>query len=179
MLVVVLGLLALVQWRRAESLASEADDRRAITRAATALGTALMSYDFNHLDRAERAVLRVSTKRFAAKYREAFGAGLQPLITRLQATATASAGAVYVTEIRGNAARAVVVIDSEVKSTAGTRRLVDSYLEMGLRREGGRWKVDDVTAVAAAGENVTPPGAAEPPPPDPGAPAGAAPGGGG
>jgi Mce-associated membrane protein len=177
-LLVAMGVALFAQWRRAEDLAAEAADRRAITKAAATLGTALMSYDFEHLDRAERAVLAVSTKKFAAKYKEAFGAGLQPIITRLQATATASVGRVYVTEIKGSSARAVVVLDSEVRSATGLRRLDDSYLEMGLRRERGKWRIDDVTAVAAAGENVTPP-PSEPAPSDPAPPAEPAPGGSG
>lgn len=168
-LLVIVGLAVglAVQWRRASDLSSEASERRAVAATATMLAKALMSYDFHHLDRARAAVLAVSTKEFADKYRDAFAQGLQPLITQLKATAKATVRDVYVRDVEGRIARAVVVLDSEVQSTAGLRRLVGSYLEMELRREGSKWKVNEVTAVAAAGENVTPPGATPPTPSEP------------
>ena len=48
-------------------------------------------------------------------------------------------------------AHAVVVLDTAITSTAGTRELVDLYVELALVRVDGRWLVDDLTRLAARG----------------------------
>ncbi len=162
-LVVVLGVLAVVQWRRSASLSGEARDRDEITRTAGAFGRALLSYDADDLAQARERVVRLATEDFGESYTQTFRSGLGTIITKLKATAVATVKEVYVTEVDGDEAKAMVVMDSKVQSSAGTRELVGSYLEMELRREDGTWKVDGVTAVAAAQETITSPKPSKPP----------------
>lgn len=156
-LCVVLAILLAVQWRRAGGLAGDESVRRQVTTTAGAFGEALLSYNFSDLADARDRVLRYATRRFGAQYAETFRTGLQTIITRLEASAEAKLRDVYVTEIDGDEAKAIVVVDSKVRSSAGERELLGSYLEMILQREDGAWKVDAVTAVAAASDTVTSP----------------------
>ncbi len=156
-LCVLLAVLSIVQWRRANGLAGDATARRQVMTTAGAFGEALLSYNFSELSDARDRVLRYATKRFGSQYAETFRAGLQTIITRLEASAEATLRDVYVTEIDGDDAKAIVVLDSKVRSSAGVRELIGSYLEMVLKRESGAWKVDAVTAVAAASDTVKSP----------------------
>lgn len=147
--------VALVQWRRADDLRAGEDERRAVASAAGRFGQALLSYDFDDLTTARGRVLALATDRFAKEYTTAFTGGLDDAITKLQARSQASVRDVYVTDVIGDSARAVVTLDSEVRSTAGTRRTVSSYLDMTLVRQGGRWRIDTVTSVAALDQKTT------------------------
>lgn len=157
LLLVLATVLGALQWRRAGGLASDAKTQRDIATTAAAFGEALLSYDFDDLSAARDRVVNLATEDFGKSYSETFRAGLRTIITRLKATAEATVRDVYVTEASADKAKAMVVLDSKVRSSAGVRELVGSYLEMELRREGGTWKVDAVTAVAAAQETVTKP----------------------
>lgn len=48
-------------------------------------------------------------------------------------------------------------MDSEVTSTAGTRRVLDSYLDMELIRQKGQWRVNSVASIGAINESMTNP----------------------
>jgi len=157
--------VAFVQWRHAHDLGDRAQARRRVATVAGAFGESLLSYDYQHLADAQKRLFRHGTKRFAQEYSGAFSGGLEAAITGLQATSTASVRDVYVTDVVGRSARAVVTLDSEVRSSAATRRTVSSYLDMGLVLQSGRWKVDTVISVASLDEKTTPNPAAAPPPP--------------
>ncbi len=152
-LLAVLAMLAMVmaavEWRRAEVLANSRDQRRAVERAASAFGQALLTYDFNDLAAARSRVTSLATDRFSQEYSGALAGGLDTAITRLKAVSNATVKDVYVAEPTDDTAHAVVTLDSEVKSTAGTRQTVSSYLELSLLRQGGQWKVDVVTSIGA------------------------------
>ena len=155
-LVVILAILADLQWRRANDLASKAHARREMSVTAGRLADALLSYDFNHVADARARVLQLATGDFKRSYEEAFAKALQGLITELHATATATIRDVYVTEVSHGRGRAVVVLDSEVRSSAGVKNLQGTLVQMDLRRVGGKWKVSRAEAVAASSEAVTP-----------------------
>jgi hypothetical protein len=155
-----------LQWRRAAGLQSEAGDRQAIATAATQLGTALLSYDYQDIDASRELLREWATEEFGESYEETLDAGLEQIIVSLEAVAEATVIEVYVTEVDGDEAKAIAVFDSEVRSQAGVRTLEGSYLEMELVRTDGRWLVSAVTAVAAAGDQLETPEVATPPEPD-------------
>lgn len=157
LLLVVMTALAFVQWRRSSSLAADAKTQRDIATTAGSFGEALLSYDFDDVTVARDRVVKLATEEFGKSYSETFRAGLGTIIASLQATAEATVRDVFVTEASGDRAKAVVVLDSKIRSLRGLRELIGSYLEMELRREGGRWKVDAVSAVAAAKDTITKP----------------------
>jgi Mce-associated membrane protein len=150
---------AVVEWRRADRLNRREADRLAIATAAGKLGQALLSYDYTNLNAARTTVLSLSTDKFAQYYTTAFTNGLSAAVTQLQAKATASVRKVFVADTNGDTADVFVVLDSEVHSSAGTRQLTGSYLDLAMVRQGGHWKVDGVTSIAATSDNLTPPGA--------------------
>ena len=146
--------VAVVQWQRAEDLDAEADERRDVAGAASTFASALLSYDAEDLDVARERVTALSTPTFAADYADAFEGGLRTVIDQLDAVSTATVRDVFVSEVSGASARAVVVVDAEVTSTAGVRDLTGSYLQIELERVDDRWLVSAAVAVGAEDETV-------------------------
>lgn len=159
--VVVLLVAALVtaglQWYRADQAAQEEAARRAVERQAGEFGQALLSYDHEHLQDARNRVLSLASEDFAKTYDVAFTGGLEGVITKLKADASATVRAVYLGDVDESTARAIVVMDSEVRSSAGTRRVLGSHLDMRLVRKDGEWRVTEVTSIGAAQETMTDP----------------------
>ncbi|MDN3351311.1 hypothetical protein [Actinomadura sp. DC4] len=148
---------ALLQWRQAGRLSAREDTRRQVSTRAGEFGQALLSYDHSDPDAARKRVLGMTTDDFGRTYDVAFTDGLQGIITKLKADAKATVRTVYVGDVGGDDAKAVVVMDSEVKSTAGTRRVLGSYLEMELVRQHGQWRVKSVNSIGAINESLTKP----------------------
>lgn len=146
-----------LQWHRADEADARADERRQVGASAGRFGQALLSYDHTRLQAARNRVLSLASDDFAKTYDQAFTGGLEGIITKLKADASATVRTVYVGDVDGSNARAVVVMDSEVHSTAGTRSVLGSYLDMKLARSHGGWKVTEVTSVGAANESMTDP----------------------
>ncbi|WP_141582524.1 hypothetical protein [Actinomadura sp. WMMA1423] len=146
-----------LQWHQAHQAAQRDEERRQVRASAAEFGRALLSYDHTKLRDARNRVLALASDDFAKTYDEAFVGGLEGVIAKLKADATATVRTVYLGEIESGTAKAVVVMDSEVHSTAGTRRVLGSYLDMRLARRGGEWKVTDVTSVGSADESMTDP----------------------
>ncbi|XRQ12214.1 hypothetical protein ACN3XK_15350 [Actinomadura welshii] len=146
-----------LQWYQADQAAERDAERRAVRASAAEFGEALLSYDHTKLQEARNRVLGLASDDFAETYDEAFTGGLEGVITKLKADATATVRTVYLGEIESGTAKAVVVMDSEVHSTAGTRRVLGSYLDMRLTRRGDEWKITEVTSVGAANETMTNP----------------------
>lgn len=146
---------AVVQWQRAGTLADEEAARKEVRTRAAEFGVALLSYDHKNLKAARDKVMSMASDDFAKTYDVAFTGGLEGVIGKLEADATASVRAVYLNDMDAATAKAVVVLDSEVHSTAGTRRVLGSYLEMELVRQKGQWKVTDVSSIGAINESMT------------------------
>ncbi|GAA2130804.1 hypothetical protein [Actinomadura napierensis] len=146
-----------LQWHRADKADTRADERRQVGDSAGRFGQALLSYDHTRLQAARNTVLSLASDDFAKTYDQAFTGGLEGIITKLKADASATVRTVYVGDVDGSNARAVVVMDSEVHSTAGTRNVLGSYLDMKLARSHGTWKVTEVTSIGAANESMTDP----------------------
>jgi hypothetical protein len=141
---------------RVAALDDAGADRAAVADVAGQFGVALLSYDYQDLNTARERVLALATTRFGGQYTDAFVNGLDDAITQFQAVADATLLDVYVADIEGDSAKAVVVLDAEVRSTEGTRRTVSSYIDLRLVREGGSWKVDVATSLAALEQDTTP-----------------------
>ncbi|MDF5755910.1 hypothetical protein [Spongiactinospora sp. TRM90649] len=147
-----------IQWTRAGRLAEEKADRAAVATGAGEFAVALLSYDYRNLQAARNGVLSRAADGFARTYDEAFTGGLESVITKLRASATATVRDVYVADVAEGGARAIAVADAQINGTMGTRRVLGSHLEMRLVRLGGKWRIDEVTAIGAADESVTRPG---------------------
>ena len=154
-LVVVATTFALTQRNRADDLERDADERRAVAAAASTFASALLSYDADDLDVARERVTALATPAFAEEYTDAFEGGLRTVIDELDAVSTATVRDVFVSEVSGSSARAVVVIDASVTSAAGVRDLTGSYLQIELQKVEDRWLVSAASAVGAEDESIT------------------------
>ena len=152
--------VAFVQWQRASDLDREIDERRDVATAASTFASALLSYDAEDLDLARDRVTALATADFAAEYATAFDEGLSTVIDELDAVSTATVRDVFVAEVSGTSARAIVVVDSSVESTAGVRDLTGSYLQIELELVDDRWLVSAASAVGAEDEAVSEPASA-------------------
>lgn len=147
---------AVIERHKNSRLTETASARAAVSRRAAEFSQALLSYDRTNIAAGRDRVLAMSTGDFARTYSTAFNSGLEALITKLQATAKATAREVYVTEASGGEARAIAVVDSKVTSTAGIRDLTGSYVQMDLVKEKGIWKIRGATAIGSDQDGMTP-----------------------
>ena len=157
LLVVALAVAAVLLGSDRADLSDRLDEQSDARAVAGRVGEALLTYEAGNLEESRDTIVELSTEEFAAIYEEAFSAGLQPTIEELQASSVGTVRDTYLTEIDDDSARAIVVVDAEAVSSAGTRRLVGSYLQIDLVREDGRWLADQVFAIAAVDETLTEP----------------------
>ncbi|GAA3203105.1 hypothetical protein [Actinocorallia longicatena] len=150
----VLAVLGCWQWR---SLAGERAERAAVERAADRFGTRFLSYDHRDVDAAKNAVTSLITGDFAESYRTQFEAGVVPSIKQLEARSTARVRSVYVGEINGNLAAAVVIVDSEMHTKAWTKWTTATHLDLKLIKQRGHWLVTDMTSAGALDEKMVDP----------------------
>jgi hypothetical protein len=156
----VAGLL-IWQWRYDSDLAGERDERTAAMTVASTFAEKLLTYDYKDLATARANVTALVTDSYKQTYEQAFSIGLEPQITKLQATSVAHVHEVYLTEVtkdQSNAttAKAIVVVDADTTSTAGTRTLQGTFLMVELVKSNGRFLVNAVSAVSTANESLTP-----------------------
>ncbi|MFC4060008.1 hypothetical protein ACFOWE_17010 [Planomonospora corallina] len=147
-----------VQWisaeRLADRLAAEKDERLAVSATAGEFAAALQTYDHTDLQSYRDRVFSLSGEEFEKAYDEAFSP-LESVITAMRASSTASVRGVYVSEVADGRAKAVTVVDSQVRSTSGTKRMLGAYMQLSLVEIGGEWKVSDATVLGAADELLT------------------------
>ncbi|ACZ85969.1 hypothetical protein [Streptosporangium roseum] len=143
-------------WTTADRLAEEKAERVAVAARAGEFAVALQTYDYANLQAYRDQVFAISGEDFEKTYDEAFSP-LEGVITSMRANSSASVRGVYVAEVTEGRAKAITVVDSQVTSTAGTRRMLGTYMELGLIKTGGEWKVNDATVMGAAEELVTDP----------------------
>ena len=97
-------------WSRPATTAPAAR-RRSLRRAASEVGTAFLTYDYQDPEAHKAAVLALATGSFRTEYQKAFDEGLGELITKVKATSKGFVKDVYVSEIDAERAQAIVVAD--------------------------------------------------------------------
>ncbi len=120
-------------------------NENALRKAASEVGTALLSYDYHNPDAHKTAVLALATGSFRTQYQDAFDQGLRQLITKVKAVSVGTVKDIYVSQIDSNGAQAIVVADVTTKGVSGTHSLADVYILLTFVHVNGDWKVDDVT----------------------------------
>jgi Mce-associated membrane protein len=149
-----LAVLATVQ---RQQLASERDDREEIERVSGELATALLTYDFEHLDASRDRVLARATGKFRKEYETAFDGGLRTLITQTKAKSRGTVTDIYVGDVEDGAASVIVVANAVADGTGGRRASLGSYIQLDLVEVAGRWRVDGVTNLTFGGGSRTTP----------------------
>lgn len=109
-------------------------------------GEVAFTYDYRDPDDNEERVSALATPRFQEEYARAFS-GLRDLVEEVQSTSRASVNDVYVAEVDGSTALAVVSVNLDLDGPAGPRTYFDVYVRVSLQRLDGEWKVDDMAAI--------------------------------
>lgn len=137
--------LALVAASQRATLTAERDDRREIERVSGELATALLTYDYEHLDASKERVLSRATGKFRKEYESAFEGGLKTLLTETKATSKGTVTDIFVSDIDSATASSIVVANAVADGTAGRRANLASYIQLDLVEVKGHWRVDGVT----------------------------------
>jgi Mce-associated membrane protein len=149
--------LAVIATLQRQQLASERDDRKEIERVSGELATALLTYDFEHLDASRDRVLARATGKFRKEYETAFDGGLRTLITETKAKSRGTVTDIYVGDVDDGAASVIVVANAVADGTGGRRASLGSYIQLDLVEVAGRWRVDGVTNLTfGSGAPTTP-----------------------
>lgn len=147
----VAGLLTVLvlKWFEAGTLADEKDTRQEVSAKAGEFGVALLSYDYADLEESRDRVLAQSTGSFAETYEAAFNAGLKETIAKVKASSSAEVRDVFVGNIDGAIAQAVVVLDSKITMPGQPEQdRPGAYLHLELVNQNGEWKISNVKSVA-------------------------------
>jgi hypothetical protein len=147
---------AVIQWRTAHRLAARDRTEEEVRDRSADFGRALLAYKYTNLSAARARIGALTSSDFSSSYETAFD-GLASVITKYQATATATVRDIYLNDFDGQRAKTLVVLDSEVKSTMGVRRVLGTKLLLQLVLEKGSWRVDSMTTFAADDESLTKP----------------------
>ena len=140
----------------------------AVERAAAAMGSALLTYDYRNLPRTKAVVLKLATGTFEKQYSAAFEGGLDTILTNSKAVSNVRDIDVFISDVDSKSAAAIVVVDTVVSGTGGDNRRLTSYIRLDLVNTDDGWLVDGVTnlnlglpsggttpTTAANGQNVT------------------------
>ena len=137
--------LAVVAALASSRLHRERSDRRAVLDVSGRFATALLTYDYRHLEDAKKRVLALSVGKFRDEYQQAYSGGLDVLLQQTKATSEVTVTHLYVSEVSGDHAEAVVVVNQTATGASGKRPSIDQYVQLDLVRAGRSWKVDNVT----------------------------------
>jgi hypothetical protein len=140
----------------------------AVERAAAAMGSALLTYDYRNLPKTKALVLKLATGAFEKQYAAAFEGGLDTILTNSKAISSVRDIDVYISDESDKSAAAIVVVDTVVSGTGGDNRRLTSYIRLDLVNTDDGWLVDGVTnlnlglpsggttsTTVANGQNVT------------------------
>ncbi|WP_323808375.1 hypothetical protein [Prauserella endophytica] len=123
------------------ALADEAGTREVADQVSAGL-KAIFSYDYNNLERTERAADRVLVEQAVGQYEESFAAAsAQAREQRLVRTTTVRS--VGVRELAGDEARVLALVDQQTLHTADANRqeTTSAALAVVAKRVGGEWKI--------------------------------------
>ena len=131
-------------------LQSDADRREDIETVAGDFASTLLSYDYADIDATVDDVDRLVTDGLREELATGYQGDLREQIEQLQAVSTAEVLDVLVSDTTGDTSRAIVVVQTEVRSETSQAR-VTTYLDLSLLRVDGTWLVDELEALRTEG----------------------------
>lgn len=138
--------LAVAQTGRADDARDALADYASARGAASAFGEAYLSYDAADVAGSSERVLSLATDRFAEEFEENRSPAIEALFDEIGTNTQATTTEVFVTEVSGGRARALVVVDVKASSAeTPDQTLVDLTFVLDLVRVGSDWKVDAVS----------------------------------
>lgn len=142
--------VGVVQWRRADHASSQHNDRLNAAQTAGTFGEALLTYDSVNPTATLNRLKAMATAAYQPRIEQARKDALTgPSQQGAKTTSTAHAENVYVTEVAGQSADAICQTSWVVSSAGQSAPPVEFYLKVGLKKQGGAWKVDSVSGLAA------------------------------
>ena len=143
----------------------ERDTRADVEELAARFAANFVTYDYRTLDDSLERITADSTAKFGNDYERLFRTSVSTLITETKAQSRGTVTDVYLGEVEGDAANVLTVLNVERQGISGRVPVAGTYLELDLVRTGGRWKVDNVTAInfAQSGPATPAPGASPAP----------------
>ncbi|PXY28881.1 hypothetical protein BA062_23010 [Prauserella flavalba] len=123
------------------ALADDAATREVADQVSTGL-KAIFSYDYNNLERTERAAGRVLVERAVGQYEASFAAAsAQAREQRLVRTTTVRS--IGVQELTGDEARVLALVDQQTlhPGDAGRQETTSAALAVVAKRVGGEWRI--------------------------------------
>jgi Mce-associated membrane protein len=161
LLVTVLGIVTLVLVATAAVLglgvwkigtvqnASAVDEAtRAAPSAAERAASTILSYGYQSLDADESAAERYLTPSYKKKYATSFDKLVRPHAAKLRAKVDAEVKASAVSHADPDRVNVLVYVDQTTTSTAngGEPQRALNRVIMSMKRDGGSWKVDNITS---------------------------------
>jgi hypothetical protein len=136
---------ALVQWH---SVSNKEKERQRVSAAATKFGDVVYSYnpahiqaDIDHNREMMAGDLLTSYMKGAGTYKQFF--------EKTKWTWTSKTSKVYISEVQGNLASAVIVIDVNMRMTEGPIAVPSAHFTLGLIKQKGAWKVSSIKAAGS------------------------------
>ncbi|MGH9138397.1 MAG: hypothetical protein ACRD0G_15355 [Acidimicrobiales bacterium] len=175
-IIVALAVFGLIGWERANDAESSRDDlesaiaaRQEAEAAAGRFAEAFMTYDYRDVEASQEAVRSLMTGRLAEVYEQGRVQGLAEVFGSLQATSTAEATDVFVTEVSDNRVKAVVAVRLEFTAGGQPEPPQDNILVGAtlVRQDNGEWLAEEAGFLVSLGSSAeageeTPPTTAPP-----------------
>jgi Mce-associated membrane protein len=126
--------------------ASNKDSGReaAVRRTAGAFGTAILTYDYKHVDAWKRNVTNLSTGVFKKQF-ESYSKSLGTIFVTTKNSSDVRDIEIFLNDVSDKSATAIVVVDTTTSGTASKGRAVTAYLQLDLVKSGNAWLVDGLT----------------------------------
>lgn len=136
--------LAALGWSEASDANAELDAASEARQVAAEFGEAYLSFDTDDVDGATDRLLNLATKTFADEFKSTRAPSLEELFAAGDTVTQASVQDVFASEVDGDRARALVVVDIDASGPEGEQRLVGLSFVLEMVREDSRWLVDAV-----------------------------------
>jgi hypothetical protein len=143
-LIGVLGALAVWQWRQAATLAAERDTRREVAKVAGEYGNVIYSYTPATAQQAIKDNLRLLGGDALATYKQTTAVNLPQFFAKNpQVSMTSTIKQVFVGDVNGDLATAVILLDVKINSADGNADGSNTLLRLALKKESGGWKITE------------------------------------
>ena len=114
---------------------------------ATRFGAAYLSFDAVSIEQAESDLRALTTDRFGQEFADARLPSVEELFAGSETTTRSDVSDVFTTAVDQDRVRALVLVDVLASTPTGDQELRNLSFVLDLRREAGRWRVDDVGPV--------------------------------
>jgi hypothetical protein len=146
--------------------ATSTDARQKVAERAGFIATSLYNYDYGHVDAFLKRQTSLMTASLAASVKQTQPT-LASVITDSKVAYSSRVTQVFVSDVHGSRATAIVVMNSKVNTNKGTANVTDWYVQIQLAEQKGQWLVASAPVSLAQGGQVDTDPKGNPIPPTP------------